>query len=253
MAVTLDEVVPGVGDDLPLPWHWGWFNDAAVPSALGRDGHPRRGGFLPPVALPRRMWAGGFIEDLSPIRIGREIRKASTIEDIQEKSGRSGALCLVTVLHEFFDNEDLCIRERQNLVYREDPDPQAPAPVAPDPPQHADIKRSFVPDPVLMFRYSAVTFNGHRIHYDADYAREVEGYRGLVFHGPLTATLLYSLARQLAGTDLTSFRYRATSPLICGEEVTLCGKQEARKVTVWAQDFRGKQAMIAEADSAAKT
>jgi len=247
LAVTLDTDVPQQGSLLPMPWHWAWFNDALPASELGRDGHPKRGGFLPPIALPRRMWAGGEFEMHHPIRIGREIEKRSTIDDIAEKTGSSGKLCIVSIRHDLFDGETLCVREKQNLVYREDPVPDAPVPVPPVPPQDAEISSKFTPDAVLMFRYSALTFNGHRIHYDVDYARDVEGYRGLVFHAPLTATKLYALANQLGGSQLSGFSYRATAPLFCGETIALCGKKAGSEVIVWAENADGHQAMIATA------
>lgn len=246
LAVTIGVDPPSNGDPLPFPWHWAWFNDALPSNELGRDGHPKKGGFLPPVALPRRMWAGGSLDVHREVPIGAEITRRSTIEDIQEKSGRSGALCIVTVRHELLAGSELCVDERQNLVYREDPGEDAPPPAHVTPPTHATIKRNFTPDQVLMFRYSALTFNGHRIHYDVDYAREVEGYKGLVFHAPLTATFLYDLARELGGREPGKFTYRATSPLFCGDAITLCGKVEGENALVWALNPEGSQAMIAQ-------
>ena len=247
LAVTLGEEVPEEGDALRLPWHWSWFNDARPVSELGRDGHPKKGGFLPPVSLPRRMWAGGELKAHKPVLIGHEITRRSVIENIQEKSGRSGALCIVTVRHELIDAGTLCVEEKQSLVYREDPKGEKSEPAFVTPPTSPDSQIGFTPDPVLMFRYSALTFNGHRIHYDVDYAREVEGYRGLVFHAPLTATKLYQLAREISGAEPTGFTYRATTPLFCNEAITLCGKQDGENVTLWAENPLGSQAMIAEA------
>lgn len=250
MAATFDMDAPGTGDTLPPCWHWAWFNAAKPHSELGRDGHPKRGGngLLPPVELPRRMWAGGELNFIKPILIGREIKKTSTIEKIAEKNGSTGALCIVTVLHELSDGEDVCIRERQNLVFREDPKQGAPKATPPSPPEAAQISRDVTPDPVTMFRYSALTFNGHRIHYDVDYARDVEGYDGLVFHAPLTATLLMELASEIAGKAISNFKYRATAPLFGHEVFSIHGKQEDDKIIVWAQTPSGGQAMIAEAN-----
>ncbi len=248
MAVTLNLDVPGSGDALPLPWHWGWFNDALPAGALGRDGHPKKGGFLPPVLLPRRMWAGGEITAYSPIIIGKEITRRSTIESIREKSGRTGALCIITVRHELYDDKKRCVVERQNLVYREDPKQGHPSPGLIVPPSQPDIQKHFTPDPVVMFRYSALTFNGHRVHYDVEYARDVEGYPGLVFHAPLTATLLYQLVREHGEDEPKNFVYRATTPLFCNEQITLCGKREDGKFIAWAENPGGSQAMIAEAN-----
>ena len=182
MAATLDVAIPKSGNPLPACWHWSWFNTAKPHSELGRDGHPKRGtnDLLPPTRLPRRMWGGGNLEFLEPIYVGKVITKKSTIEKISEKSGNTGPLCIITILHEIFDEKVLCIKERQNLIFREDPTPNARQGLAPQPPQNGVISRQVTPDPVTMFRYSALTFNGHRIHYDVDYARDIEGYDGLV-------------------------------------------------------------------------
>ncbi|MEM7216095.1 MAG: MaoC family dehydratase N-terminal domain-containing protein [Pseudomonadota bacterium] len=241
MAATLGCDIPKHGEELPGLWHWCWFNDALPASELGRDGHPRKGGFLPPVPLPRRMWAGGKVEFVSPIEVGTECTKRSTIMDIQEKNGRSGSLCIVTIEHLFLDGDRLCVREEQNLVYREDPKEGAPKPSPAKPPSGAQIIKSLKPDSVLMFRYSALTFNGHRIHYDVDYARDVEGYRDLVFHAPLTAMLLLRLAEELAeGNPVRQFSYRATSPLYCNEEVKLRGRADGESLLVWAENMAGE-------------
>jgi len=248
LAITLDQPVLNAGEALPLCWQWAWFNDAVRADGLGRDGHPKRGGFLPPVPLPRRMWAGGSLEVMNALTVGSTVTKKSTIEEIKQRDGNSGKLCIVTVGHDFYDGDTLCIREKQNLVYREDPKPDAPVLAAPTPPEGATHRREVTPDPVLMFRYSALTFNGHRIHYDVDYARDVEGYRGLVFHAPLTATMLSNLAREIAGGEkLKKFEYRATSPLFCNETMTLCGKEEDGQIIVWAETPDGGQAMLANA------
>lgn len=249
MAATFDQPIPTIGDTLPPCWHWAWFNHARPHSELGRDGHPKRGenSILPPITLPRRMWAGGKIEFLQPLKVGTKITKKSTIEKIAEKNGSTGKLCIVTVLHELFDGGTLCIREKQNLVFREDPQPDAPKASPPEAPKDASVSRTITPDPVTMFRYSALTFNGHRIHYDIDYARDIEGYDGLVFHAPLTATLLISLAAEIKGKPVSSFEYRATSPLFGHEAFTIHAKQDANAITVWAQTPSGGQAMIGEA------
>ncbi len=249
MAATIDEQAPKTGDPLPSCWHWAWFNSAKPHSELGRDGHPKRGenDLLPPVSLPRRMWAGGEIKFLNPIHIGKEITRKSTIEKISEKSGSTGALCIVTILHQYFDHETLCLVDRQNLVFREDPKPDTPNATPPKPPKNSELSREVVPDPVTMFRYSALTFNGHRIHYDVDYAREVEGYEGLVFHAPLTATLLLGLAQEFSGKPISTFKYRATSPLFGHQRFSIHGKKEGDSIIVWAQTPSGGQAMIGEA------
>ncbi|MEL7429647.1 MAG: MaoC family dehydratase N-terminal domain-containing protein [Pseudomonadota bacterium] len=250
LAVTLGVEKPVEDQPLPECWHWAWFNDALPVKELGRDGHPKRGGFIPPVALPRRMWAGGSLEFVSPVIIGREIRKVSRIEAIKEREGSTGKLCIVTLAHRLYDGEILCVDERQNLVFREDPKPGA-GPAAPiEPPQHPTHTHVINPDPVMMFRYSALTFNGHRIHYDVDYARKVEGYPDLVFHAPLTATSLCSLAGEILGQDKPrTFTYRATAPLFCNAPVKLAGKKSGKQARVWAETPSGSQAMLAEANA----
>ena len=249
LGVTLDRPTPREGDPLPACWHWAWFNDQLPASELGRDGHPKRGGFLPPVPLPRRMWAGGNIEFIQPIVIGQEITKQSTIKQIKNRMGTTGQLCIVAIEHVLSHDGSVCINEIQNLVFREDPAPDQPAPQPPEPPTEAHTYETFKPDPVLMFRYSALTFNGHRIHYDVDYARNVEGYPDLVFHAPLTATMLQSAAENLLQAEMRTFSYRATAPLYCNAEFKICAKHNAGGVIAWAETPDGHQAMIAEAKS----
>ncbi len=250
LAVTMGIPAPANGDTLPECWHWAWFNDALPAAELGRDGHPKRGGFLPPVPLPRRMWAGGKLNFVSPIIVGKEIKKISTIKEIKHRTGNSGELCIVSIGHQLFDGETLCIDEVQNLVFREDPSPDAPAPAPIKPPAGAEQSIDLHPDPVMMFRYSALTFNGHRIHYDVDYARDVEGYPDLVFHAPLTATALCNLASGIQpGKPIREFEYRATAPLFCNASVKLNAKQENNHITVWAETPSGGQAMIGSAKS----
>lgn len=250
MAATFDKQILKNGDPLPACWHWAWFNAAKPHTELGRDGHPKRvgNGLLPPIKLPRRMWAGGELQFIKPITIGRKITKTSTVEKIAEKNGSTGALCIVTVLHELSDGDDICITEKQNLVFREDPKPDAPKATPLSPPEDAEISKDITPDAVTLFRYSALTFNGHRIHYDVDYARDVEGYDGLVFHAPLTATLLLELAGEISGRTISSFKYRATAPLFGHEIFSIHGKKDNGKIVVWAQTPSGGQAMIGEAN-----
>lgn len=240
---------PVKGDTLPPLWHWLYFLSAQPRSGLGRDGHAARGGFLPPVRLPRRMWAGGRFEFHRPLQIGAAARKRSVIADIKMKEGRSGKLCFVTVRHDIRDGGGLCVREAQDLVYREAPGADAVAPARPDAPPDAQVSEVFEPDPVLLFRFSALTFNGHRIHYDRDYARNVENYRDLVVHGPLTALLLCGLAMRLAGTgQLRSFSFRAVSPLFVDRPFTLNARHSGSGLDLWAADPDGKLAVTAKAD-----
>ena len=255
-----------IGAPLPCAWHWIFFLEAAPGRALGRDGHPLRGDFLPPVALPRRMWAGGRLEFAAPICIGEELRRVSTVADIARKTGRSGELCFVTVRHQFFSGSRLKMTEQHDIVYREDPAPGAPGgedspPVAPASPSptvdtttgiidSADTVARITPTPVMLFRYSALTFNSHRIHYDADYCRQVEGFPGPVVHGALTATFLAGLAAQHSGALPRRFAYRALRPLYAGAPVTLSARQQGGGLQLQAADARGRLAMTAEMELA---
>ena len=253
LAATLDRVPewPAGGTVLPPLWHWLYFLPLHRQSEIGADGHPHRGGFLPPVALPRRMWAGSQFEFRVPIRVGDSIARTSTIEDVTTKSGRSGRLVFVKVRHEVTvrGDEEPVLREWHDIVYRE---PQgageAAAPVAA--PAAWTWRRSIEPDPVLLFRYSALTFNGHRIHYDREYATRVEGYPGLVVHGPLIATLLMDLLRrERPDAWVTAFRFKAVRPLFDGRPFDVNGapSTDGREVHLWASDADGALAMDAVA------
>lgn len=235
------------GDALPPLWHWLYFLDAKRASELGRDAHPKKGGFLPPVDLPRRMWAGGRFTFHAPLLLGTQAAKRSVIKTIEEKKGRTGRLCFVTVCHEFTQGGALALSEEHDIVYREDPDPNA-APPEPFPaPDNAVFSEDITPDEALLFRYSALTFNGHRIHYDAEYARNVEGYEGLVFHGPLTATLLVDLAMRHAGTAPRSFEFRGLAPLAGLHPFHIEGRLESGAGDLWARRHDGALAMRARA------
>lgn len=250
LAATLDVPPPAAGDALPPGWHWIFFNSFVPRSEVGADGHPKRGGFLPPVPLPRRMWAGGRIDYLSPLILGRMATKTSEITKIENKSGRRGNLVFVTVRHIVSMAAEPCIVEEQDIVYRDPPLPGA-APPAPEPapvdPAHV-IELS--PDPVLLFRYSALTSNGHRIHYDRNYAQSEEGYRDLVVHGPLLATLLQGLA-SAARPDarLRRFAFRGLAPVFVDAPFRIeaspgAGPDDLR---LWIRDSGGGQAMAANA------
>ena len=231
---------------LPPLWHWIYFHEASSIDKLGRDGHAAKGDFLPPIDLPRRMWAGGRLTYERHPKIGQKITRNSTIKDITPKDGKSGKLCFVTVLHEFLDqDEQIIFTEEQDLVYREDQtDTSARAPII-TPPDNPTISEKISPSPVLLFRYSALTFNSHRIHYDRDYCAEVEGYPGLVFHGPLTATLLANLAmQQNPGKKLQSFSFRATAPLFDTQPFEI---KTDGATTYWAETPEGSLAMKAKA------
>ena len=247
MAATLDWAdPPGAGDELPKPWHWLYFLPTARQSKIGRDGHPERGGFLPPVPLPRRMWASGSVEFLAPLRVGDAATRTSTLGRVTHKRGGTGDLVFVTVGHEIAVNGTCVVREQQHLVYREDPDPQAPPPKPVAPPAVAEFSRQWTPDPVLLFRYSALTFNGHRIHYDRDYAMQEEGYAGLVVHGPLAATLLLDLVRaQCPEQQVGYYEYRAVRPLIDGASFRVEGCRDAQGLKLWVLDHSGAVTMQA--------
>ena len=239
------------GDQLPPGWHWIYFLEADPTHSLGRDGHAKRGGFLPPIRLPRRMWAGSRMRFMAPLHIGDQVTKRSVIERVEEKTGRSGELCFVTVLHEYSRDETVLFVEEQDLVYREEPDPNAPVPEDIMPAASSQVTRTIHPHPVWLFRYSALTFNGHRIHYDVDYCRDVEGYPGLIFHGPLTATLLLDLAGELAaGRALSSFRFKGLSPIFDTGPFTLHGRAEDGHIELWATTQKGTLAVTAKAETA---
>ncbi|MEO8684748.1 MAG: MaoC family dehydratase N-terminal domain-containing protein [Devosia sp.] len=236
------------GDLLPPLWHWLYFLEARPMDELGRDGHVRRGGFLPPVALPRRMWAGGRLTFNVPLRLGAAVRRVSTITKVTEKTGRTGSLCFVTVCHEVFCDETVALNEEQDIVYREDPGLDAPSPQSQLGARRPDWSRNITPSPVQLFRYSALTFNGHRIHYDVDYARTVEGYPGLVFHGPLIATLLLDLAIQgSGGRQPAAYEFRALSPIAGSAPFRIEGSSTAAGADLWARRHDGTMAMRASA------
>ncbi len=251
LAATLDlGAVPAEGDPLPPGWHWMYFNPFLPRSSLGPDGHPKRGGFLPETGLPRRMWAGGRISYPGALKIGEPARKESRIQNVSEKSGRAGRLCFVTVQHRISQGGVLCIEEEQDIVYREPPDPAVQPPEPAAAPDGAEWSEEIVPDPTLLFRYSALTSNGHRIHYDRTYAQQDEGYPDLVVHGPLTATLLQGLAtRCRPGLRLRQFTFRGMAPLF----VTRPFRIEAKRgegpddLSLWARGPDGELAMRAEA------
>ena len=249
MEMTLDRApVLREGDVLPPLWHWLYFLQSAQLSALGRDGHPARGGFLPPVALPRRMWAGSRFGFNHALSIGAQAQKQSRITDVALKTGSTGALCFVTVRHEVGTADSAAFWEEHDIVYREDPTPDAPrreTPLVGTDWQHSE---TIHPSEVMLFRYSALTFNGHRIHYDRDYARDVEGHAGLVVHGPLIATLLIDLAQRVAGgAPPRSFEFRAASPLFDGAPFTLHANRDGGTVTLAAANPQGRLAMQATA------
>jgi 3-methylfumaryl-CoA hydratase len=250
MAATLDlPAAPAAGEPLPPGWQWLFFNPAAPRSGLGSDGHPKRGGFLPPIELPRRMWAGSRVRYLADVPVEGEATRRSRIAKVENKVGKRGSLWFVTVEHTVLCNGVPCIEEAQDIVYRDATPPGAVA-AAPQPyAGQAQFGRAFEPDTTLLFRYSALTFNGHRIHYDQAYARNEEGYPDLVVHGPLTATLLQQLALERgAGKRLASFEFRGVSPLFVGRAFRLEGREaDSGALELWARGPDGELAMSANA------
>jgi 3-methylfumaryl-CoA hydratase len=247
LAATVDDQQLSAEEGKPLPagWHWMFFLEAKPASELGVDGHPKRGGFLPPVPLPRRMWAGGRIEFLRPLAIGEAVTRASEIVSVEPKSGSTGTLVFVTVRHTIGRSGSTAIVEEQNIVYREAAKKSDPLPPGKQAPAGASWTRRVMPDEVMLFRYSALTFNGHRIHYDKDYAMNEEHYSGLVVHGPLQATLLLDLCRQNSPTPVKKFEYRAQYPLFAGLPFTVNGNFDAvaSKADVWTANEDGIYAM----------
>ncbi len=242
---------------VPQGFHWCLCLPDAPTAALGSDGHPRRdnsaASFLPPLPQPRRMWASSKVEFIAPIRAGQTIERLSRVQAITEKSGGSGSLVFVDLAHETRGDGTLAVREMQTLVYRDAPPPGTPL-APPEPgestfdPSDWDSVRMATPTEPLLLRYSALTFNSHRIHYDLPYAQHVEGYRGLVVHGPLTASLLLDLARrELDDNKLKSFAFRGVSPAICGEDLNLAmrSKDGGWELGAFASD--GRQVMSASA------
>jgi 3-methylfumaryl-CoA hydratase len=235
------------GERLPPLWHWIFFLEGVPPGELGRDGHPARGGFLPPVPLSNRMWAGGRLSFMAPVRIGAPVRKESSILKVDHKQGRSGELVFVTVLHELkSERSELLVREEQDIVYK-DPTPRGKGTGASTALPSAQHHKTVTPTSTMLFRYSALTFNGHRIHYDVDYCREVEGYNNLVIHGPLNATLLANYAEEVTGKQLREFRYRALNPALLGASLRLGANVETERVTLHVALPDGKVSMEAEA------
>jgi len=258
LAATLDRAdltarLHCAGSLLPPAWHWLYFLPTALQSTLGADGHPIRGGFLPPVTLPRRMWAGSRLTFPATIGFDAPLERTSTIAAVDHKSGRSGELVLVTVRHEIRVHGVLAVTDEHDIVYRQAAQPGAPpAPSAePDAARAADFRRTVTPDAVLLFRYSALTFNGHRIHYDRSYVTGVEGYPGLVVHGPLQATLLLDLLdRHLPDARVASFTFRARAPVFDTAPFDVCGAREGSIVRLWTLATDGRIAMDAVAELA---
>lgn len=245
-ATFAPHLAPYAEGEAPLALHWCLAPPIAPMGAIGADGHAAKGEFLPPVPLPRRMWAGGTIETVTPLRTGDEVTRRSVIGDISYKQGRSGPLCFVAVDHELVTARGVALRERHNIVYREAAKPGAPASPAPTPeqPRPADLVWQVASSPVFLFRYSAITFNSHRIHYDYPYVTGEEGYDGLVVHGPIQATLLLNIIATLSGGEPIRLDYRGVAPLIAGDDFLVKAKRlPDGGIAAWTEGSDGRVRM----------
>ncbi|ARU56241.1 transcriptional regulator LysR family [Oleiphilus messinensis] len=238
LAAALDHhLLIDKGDELPPFWEWLYFLPTPRASATGADGHPQKGGFLPPVPLPRRMWAAGEVSQQRPIRVGLPATRNSKIESVDLKQGKSGTLIFVKVHHSISQNEEICVSQIQNIVYREHPAPDAPLPPPQSPPANPDWQLAISADPVLLFRYSALTYNGHRIHYDRTYATEQEFYPGLVVHGPLLVTLLLNqFQKQHPEIKIANYNFKAVRPTFDQNRIGLAGKLNDNTFELWSSD-----------------
>jgi 3-methylfumaryl-CoA hydratase len=248
LAATLDLDPDALqeGAELPPLWHWVYFTPNARDSEIGHDGHPERGGFLPPVDLPNRMWAGGRLTFEQPLRVGEAVTRASRIIRCARKVGRNGDLVFVTVEHTISGERGVCLVEEQDIVYRQPTEKGAP-PAGATVEGCAEFRKRIHPEPVLLFRYSALTFNGHRIHYDRPYATREEGYPGLVVHGPLAATLLLEAFRgKHPSRRIRRFAFRAVGPLFDMADFDVCGQLTGPDGAELWVDCDGRLTMRAE-------
>jgi 3-methylfumaryl-CoA hydratase len=248
-----DSTAFSIGDALPPLWHWLYFLETSKQSELAEDGHPHRGDFLPPIDLPRRMWAGSRLNFIRPLLAGETIKRSSTIQSIKLKQGRSGSLGFVCVAHELSDSSGALLIEEHDIVYRDMSTGivSAPSPLKAD--DNHDFARTVTPDPVLLFRYSALTFNGHRIHYDRAYAKDVESYPGLVVHGPLLATFLLELfADNHPDATLSGFSFKAIKPVFDNDSFQVCGNKpdNTGNAKLWIADNAGNLCMEAQVELA---
>ncbi|UCF76604.1 MAG: MaoC family dehydratase N-terminal domain-containing protein [Betaproteobacteria bacterium] len=250
LAATLDrrDPEPRAGDAVPPGWHWLYFLETSPASELGADGHPRRGDFLPPVDLPRRMWAGGRIEFAGPLKVGDTARRDSEIVSVESKHGRSGNLVFVTVRHTITAAGTDVVIEEHDIVYRDAPQPGEPPPALKPAPAEAAWHREVIADPVMLFRFSALIFNAHRIHYDIDFCHE-EGYPGLIVHGPLQTILLLDLCRRHESRPVRRLEYRAVHPLLHYERFTVNGAltPDGSQAAIWSANASGGYTMSATA------
>jgi 3-methylfumaryl-CoA hydratase len=245
-TLGLDRPTFAAGAALPPFWHWMYFREAVPRAQLGRDGHPAVGGFIPDVAQPRRMWAGGRLVFHGSLPLGVPSRRVETIADMRVRTGRTGEMTFVTVRSAITGGQGLAVTEEQDIVYCAAPVEGAVPPIPAQAPRDEQARRAWSCDPVTLFRYSALTFNGHRIHYDVDHARAVEGYPDLVVHGPLLATLLLELVTETIGVPVR-FAFRATAPVFAGEGFETCLRDGGEGVALWVRGADGRLAMTAEA------
>ena len=252
LSATLDrdDPFPKIGDPLPVGWHAILFPRIVRHSQIGPDGHPQRGDFLPPVPLPRRMFAGKRTTFVAPLLVGDEVHRESLIQNVTIKDGRSGRMVFVTVKTDIKSPRGLAIVEEQDIVYRGEPDKNAPPQPAQPAPGKAVWQHQVTPDPVMLFRYSALTFNGHRIHYDKPYVTGTEGYPDLIMNGGLTTLLTYELARTHGTTPIRFMSSRNVRALFVNRTITFCGEPSAdnRTAKLWAQDDTGAVALVADAE-----
>jgi 3-methylfumaryl-CoA hydratase len=247
MSATLDRSVPAPqpGAEIPIGWHWLYLLEAASASELGHDGHTKLGGFLPPVPLPRRMWAGGRLDFRRALRIGEPLRRDSEILAVEPKAGKSGNLVFVTVRHTISAGGEVAVVEEHDIVYREAPRFDEPPPEARPAPESAAWRSEIAPDAVLLFRFSALIFNAHRIHYDIEYTREDAQYPHLVVHGPLQTLLMLDLCRSREARPVKRLEYRAVHPVFAGETMSVNGNPaaDATRVDLWTANGKGSYAM----------
>jgi 3-methylfumaryl-CoA hydratase len=248
-----DDPFPKMGDLFPIGWHAILFPRVVRQSQIGHDGHPKRGDFLPPVPLPRRMFAGKRVEFKSDLRIGDEVRRESTIENVEIKKGRTGEMVFVTAKHDMFSPRALAITEYQRIVYREEPDPKAPPPPPQAAPAKAVWEKVVTPDNVMLFRFSALTYNGHRIHYDLPYATQTEGYPGLIVNGNLSTLMLFELAREHGRAPIATFSSRNVKPIIVGNPLHICGcpSEDKKTAKLWVTNHEGALCLTADVEFAA--
>lgn len=248
MAATLDRAstIFNMGDRIPPLWHWLYFLEITAQSLLAEDGHAKKGEFLPPIDLPRRMWAGSRIEFLQALHVGEQATRRSTIKSIELKQGRSGELGFVTVAHIISGPSGIALREEHDIVYREAANPQAASMSSLAAPAKADFSKIVYADPVLLFRYSALTFNSHRIHYDREFTKAAEGYPGLVVHGPLLATLMLELLTcSIPYVEVLQFQFKAMRPIFDLTPFTVCCDKpdDAGRAALWISDQSGALCM----------